>query len=345
MGKIHKVIFIGPAGGGNVPTNGASVKNYFIVKQLTACVGEIITVDTEKWRCNPLLLIKLLFIILFNPNGRYILSLNSMSAYRLLWFMSILPGKRQIFYWIIGGSAVRWIREGKVAQHVYDVVHLFLAEGKSMVDELKLLGFSNAVYVPNFKRINCLPNKNNQGSIIRFVFISRITPQKGCDYILSAVEKLNEKYEGLFEVDFYGEISSEYLTFKDTVSRIPNAHYMGFVDLRNDNYDSISSYDVMLFPTYWHGEGFPGVLIDAFVAGLPVIASDWHLNGEIITNGKTGFLIKVHDEQELYEKMEMCILNPDAIRELSKNCQAEALKYDSNTILTKEFFESIRLIN
>ena len=30
----------------------------------------------------------------------------------------------------------------------------------------------------------------------------------------------------------------------------------------------------MLFPTYWHGEGFPGIVIDAFVAGLLVVATD-----------------------------------------------------------------------
>ena len=30
--KNDKIIFIGPAGGGDVPTNGASVKNYHLIR-------------------------------------------------------------------------------------------------------------------------------------------------------------------------------------------------------------------------------------------------------------------------------------------------------------------------
>jgi glycosyltransferase involved in cell wall biosynthesis len=44
----------------------------------------------------------------------------------------------------------------------------------------------------------------------------------------------------------------------------------------------LPQYDVMLFPTYYAGEAFPGVFVDAFVAGIPVIASDWQDNPELI---------------------------------------------------------------
>ena len=48
----HKFIFIGPMGGGGIPTNGASVKNYYIVKKLRECADNLIVVDTEQWKKN-----------------------------------------------------------------------------------------------------------------------------------------------------------------------------------------------------------------------------------------------------------------------------------------------------
>mgnify|MGYP002239410386 CR=1 FL=1 len=61
-------------------------------------------------------------------------------------------------------------------------------------------------------------------------------------------------------------------------------------------YRTLCRYDIMLFPTYWYGEGFPGIVMDAYIAGLPLIASDWNINTEVITE-KTGIIIPPKDEE------------------------------------------------
>ena len=38
----QKIIFIGPKGGGGIPTNGASIKNYHIVNRLRDYFDELI---------------------------------------------------------------------------------------------------------------------------------------------------------------------------------------------------------------------------------------------------------------------------------------------------------------
>lgn len=48
-------------GGGGIPTNGASVKNYYIVKKLREYVANLKVVDTERWKENPLVLLRLLY--------------------------------------------------------------------------------------------------------------------------------------------------------------------------------------------------------------------------------------------------------------------------------------------
>lgn len=126
----HKVIFIGPAGGGRVPQNGASAKNCHLMNYFHKKNINVVSVDTENWRKNPLVLVKLVFLILLNPNAKYIIATNNMSSYRVLQIMSLFPRKRSVIYWIIGGSIAEWIKEGKVKATPFKIVDVFLAEGK-----------------------------------------------------------------------------------------------------------------------------------------------------------------------------------------------------------------------
>ena len=340
-----KIIFIGPLGGGRMPKNGASIKNFYIVKKIKELTNNLSIIDTERWKQNPLILFRLFLTIIFNRKAKYILSLNNNSAYRLLAIFNYLPFKRCVFYWVIGGSIAEWIQTGKVSRKVYNVVNTFLVEGKSMVDTLSCCGFNNAIYIPNFKKITFIPELPNRQGVFKFIFLSRINPHKGCDYILSVVERLNEKYSDRFIVDFYGEVADEYSSFLPRVESVKNIDYKGFIDLReNVNYNILAQYDAMLFPTFWHGEGFPGILVDAFVGGLPVIASDWHLNSDIITHGRTGFLFPVHDEDSLYTIMENCILFPETIRNMSSDCQLQSNNYDIDFVLTPELFKKIGIV-
>ena len=41
------------------------------------------------------------------------------------------------------------------------------------------------------------------------------------------------------------------------------------------------------------------IVIDAYIAGVPLIASDWNMNTEVITE-KTGVIIPPKDEEALY---------------------------------------------
>lgn len=344
MKKTDKIIFIGPMGGGKIPKNGASIKNYYIVNKLKEWADNIVIVDTELWKKKPSVLVRLLFTILCNPKAKYILSLNSKSAYKVLLILKKLPRKRCIYYWTIGGSVADWIMNKKVCPSIYQIVHLFLVEGNSMVETLKKCGFNNVICVPNFKKIDFIPEKKNHSKKIRFLFLSRITPLKGCDYIFNCAQKLNVNFSKDYEIDFYGEIAFDYLDFKKKIEEISNANYKGFIDLRkSDNYNILSEYDAMLFPTFWSGEGFPGIMIDAFIAGLPVIASNWHLNKDIITNNRTGFLVNAKDERDLYRIMEMCIKNPSIVRSMAKECQEEAMKYDIDNVVTYDLFKTIGL--
>lgn len=343
---MENLIFIGPCGGGKIPTNGASVKNHHLVHRLKELGRPLSIVDTENWRRNPLVLLKLLNKVLLNPRAKYVLSANSKSAYKIIRILNAMPGGRKVYYWVIGGVLANWIKQGRMNPAPYRKLKKIMVEGESMRATMAECGINNAITVPNFKHIDFIPKKkSHQGdNVRRFVFLSRIIPQKGCDYIIEAAGILNEKCEGKFIVDFYGKIEKDYQDiFLSKIERLPNVTYKGFLDLRDtQNYATLSQYDVMLFPTFWIGEGFPGIIIDAFIAGLPVIATDWNLNKDILKEGDSVCFIPPRDGERLAEAMAHYITLPaPRLAEISASCQREAAKYDTDQVLTSSLFARI----
>lgn len=346
MLRQQKVILIGPCGGGDVPKNGASAKNYHLAKYLREKQLRIVNVDTENWKRNPLVLFWLLFHLLFSSHATFILAANSMSSYKVIRLFSMMPRRRHLVYWAIGGCIADWIKEGRVAKEPYSAVSLFVVEGKNMQETLAEVGFRNVIVVPNFKHIDYMPSGDSKAryrTSVRFVFLSRIIPEKGCDTIINAVKILNVTHKNAFIVDFWGPFESSYE--KDFLSRIEsldNVKYKGFLDLsQQKNYDILADYDVMLFPSYWPGEGFPGIIIDAFVAGLPVIATDWSQNADIIENGMTGVILKDNSADALCEAMLSFINDRDRIEKMRDNSRRMACSYDIHNVVSDELIEQI----
>lgn len=341
--KMSNMIFIGPLGGGKVPTNGASVKNYHIVNFLRKHGEQPLIFDTENWKEDPFLLIRLFLTLIFKRKSQYVLSANSTSAFKILKVMNFLK-IRNVIYWVIGGSLADKIQEEIYDPLVYKNIRLIIVEGDNMRRKMLECGIHNVIKVPNFKAISYIPRKTYSFSpVVKFVFLSRIVPQKGCDYIIEAVKKMSDiGYSEYFIVDFYGPIDSDYKnSFQEKISKLKNVTYKGFLDLRKtENYDVLVNYDVMLFPTYWSGEGFPGIVIDALVAGLPIIATDWNMNQEVVVDGKTGFLIPPHDIDSLVTSMKMCIDRKELVKKMSSFCQKQCLLFDTKNVLNDNLYES-----
>lgn len=343
-----KTIFIGPAGGGKTPTNGASVKNFHILNKISSLIESLLVIDTENWKKNPLLIMKLLKTIIWNRKAKYILSLNTKSANKLIRILNKLAPDAQIIYWVIGGSFAKRIKEKEFSLSSYYRISKIIVEGESMCEDLSEYGLTNVDVLPNFKIIKDSFNKKKIPSYpVKFVFLSRIIPQKGCNLIIRAISELNkEGYADRFIIDFYGPIESSYRTiFLNAVQSSPNMDYKGFLDLRNaDNYRTINTYDAMLFPTIWSGEGCPGIVIDAYIAGIPILASDWNLNKDYIKEKKTGLLFKADDSEALKNTILNCILNPVVLGDMYCNIPEALKRFDIDNVLSKENLIRLRII-
>ena len=339
-----KVILIGPCGGGSVPKNGASAKNYHLVQYLREKNVNIQTIDTENWRKNLLVLVKLAFKILFNPKAKFIVATDNRSGYRVIKLFDLLPLGYNVSYWVIGGSIASCIKQGDFSIKPYKNLDSILVESEKMITQFQELGVENVVCVPNFKNIDYIPpHKTIIGTPIQFVFLSRIIPLKGCRVIIEAAKRLNIDYEDKYSISFFGPFEESYeQEFTTSTQELANVNYCGFLDFsKKESYDKLASFDVMLFPTFWPGEGFPGIIIDAFISGLPVLATDWSINSELIKENETGWLIEPESVDSLYNAMSNIIEKPSEIVRMKGICSSRAMRYDTASVISNELLNQI----
>lgn len=342
----NKVILIGAINEGNVPTCGETMKNQLFIKRFKELFDKVITVDTLNWKKRPWILVRLFFVLLLNRGAKVIISASGAASY-LISILYYIPLKKDVYFWVVGGDLHLSIQKGNYNLKALSSLQRILVQGQCMVKELEKLGLMNALHVPNSKPITFTPNiEADNDDKIRFVFLSRVHPHKGIREIYEAAKILNNKgYSNGYTIDLYGKIEPSFTDeFNGYISKIENMNYLGFLNLtNNDGYKTLSSYDVMLFPTYWGGEGFPGIVIDANMSGLPIIASDWNMNKEVILDGKTGFLIPTHDAQALATQMEKFIIKEVDLYAMKHNCVDYIQKYDFRSVLSEELMYEIHL--
>lgn len=347
----NKLVFIGPMNLGKIPTAGDSVKNQLFLDRFVQVFDKVYTIDTADWKKNPFVLLKLVVTILFHPEAKIIISANPGSADRLIRIIKKMGFHNDFFYWVVGGSFHSMIKEGKFNAKNYAFLKGIFVQGQSMVESLRDSGLHNAVYVPNSKIITHYGKKGlKKDGKIHFVFLSRVEEYKGCTDIINAVDNLNHSgYSGKFDVVFYGRESEDakyVIKFSEMVAAREDVEYRGLLNLRDtSNYDELAKFDVMLFPTYWHGEGFPGIVIDAYISSLPIIASDWNLNKDVIENGRTGWIIPSHDVNALAEKMKYVIDNLEEVQRMATICRERAGEYDSRIVLSEENLKKLGVLS
>lgn len=337
----------------HTPVVGETMKNQYVISELrNYCKVKVL--DFYNKKAHPWIYLQAAIAFLVNPQSTIIFSTSAKNVYAMLKLMKGLGVKRHIIHWVVGGAFPQLVKEGKFKADVFNYVDLNLVQCRDMIDQLKEVGINNGKYVSNFKKIDYYPDfeqalKQREGEkIVRFVFLSRVHPAKGCDYIIEAVKLLNAKgYKERFIVDFYGKFEKSYQEgFLKNIEPLDNISYKGMLNLKEaKGYDILSTYHAMLFPTYHPSEGFAGVFIDAFIAGLPVLASDWAYNSECIENGRTGVIFPAHDVAALEKAMADCLENKTDLVAMAKNARAEAAKYEARNVLNEEYVKKIGLID
>lgn len=351
--RQSEVIIIGWIDIGKPADNGETMKNQLMIQRLEELGIKCRQMDFKNWKHHPWIFLKLAWNLLAHRDNAIIFSTSAKNIYFMMKMMYKLKWKQHTIHWVIGGSFGMHVQNGTYAPNIIGYMDWTIVESPVMVEQLEALGVKGVMQLPNFKPINYYPDIQPRTQSlaqrpIRFVFLSRIATEKGCDYIMECAKQLNEMgYQEKYSIDFYGSIGKTYeKTFMGKIQHLDNVHYRGFLNLREPSgYDRLAEYDMMLFPTYWKSEGFAGVFIDAFISGVPLLASEWAHNREFLKENETALFVPVHNIPALRKKMKECIEGKYDLREMALCCQKEAINYDINHVITRDLVKKIGLIS
>ena len=99
------------------------------------------------------------------------------------------------------------------------------------------------------------------------------------------------------------------------------------------------NYDVIVLPTFYRDEGYPGIVLEAYAMGKPVIATRWRDIPEIIEHGVTGKLIPHCDPEALLDAI--LELDESSFQHLATGAAARFTESFHSINQTRVFLETI----
>jgi glycosyltransferase involved in cell wall biosynthesis len=166
------------------------------------------------------------------------------------------------------------------------------------------------VVLPNAAPKPLLPSRTAPNRRpVRFLFVGRDEARKGLPLLLRAIAAV-----GCADLDVVGV---------SKVSRSARVRYHGSVKDRAVIDQFYAEADYLVAPSY--AEGMPTVILEAFAAGIPVIATDVGANSDMVQTGNTGFLVPRNDQRALILALKAAMTLDDAsYAALSRACTAAA---------------------
>lgn len=337
-----KLIVIGNFGenGGNC---GQTIKTNVIHRLLKNEYKEdILKFNTNKLS-NPFQVLNLINMIF--RGDRFII----LPAQRMLTILAFLFYflNKKADYIVIGGWLPEFLDGSNyiTKKVVRDNFRLFV-ETNNMKEKLDARGYLSRV-LPNFKDfvkfdLNFITKSRSYDfECVKFAFVSRVIKEKGVLDAIHSIDKVATNHPSKnFELDIYGGVPEKFeKDFKLALNGIKSenllVNYRGFVEPSNIQ-NTLILYTFFIFPTYYSGEGFPGCIIDSLSAGLPIIASDWRYNNELVKNGVNGYLHEARNLNSLINTLELVIgLSTKDYEVLIHNCLTESINYHEDVIKLK----------
>ena len=159
---------------------------------------------------------------------------------------------------------------------------------------------------------------NDDDRTLHLLYLGRIEPNKGIDYILSAAEKLRK--DGVdFKLHFAGkdQCKDYYVPlFQERLKE--NFVYEGIVTGAKKT-ELLKRCQVFLLPSFY--EGLPMSLLEGMSFGEVPVVTDVGSMGEVVSDGVNGLIVRVKDSDSIADAIAKMCADRNLLRELSNRAQ------------------------
>ncbi|MEI6851039.1 MAG: glycosyltransferase, partial [Candidatus Saccharibacteria bacterium] len=164
-----------------------------------------------------------------------------------------------------------------------------------------------------------------------YIFAGRLVIDKGIKEIIEAFNKLS-KLEKNIQLQLVGD-GPDKDRFKKLAATNKDIYFLGY---KTDPYKYMANADVFVYASYH--EAFGVSLVEAAMLKLPIIATEVGGIPEIITDHKTGLLVKPKDSESLYKAMKELYDDRNLAKSLSISARKQfEEKFDFDIIVKNQY--------
>jgi colanic acid/amylovoran biosynthesis glycosyltransferase len=158
------------------------------------------------------------------------------------------------------------------------------------------------------------PSTNKKDRKIRVLTIARLVEKKGIEYGIRAVAKILETFDCVdYEIAGEGPLKDGLQSLIEQLRWENKIRLIGW-KTQAEIADLLTASDILLAPsvTAENGdeEGIPGVIMEAFAKGLPVVSTSHAGIPEVVRDGASGFLVPQKDVDAIAERLLRLVDDP-----------------------------------
>jgi colanic acid/amylovoran biosynthesis glycosyltransferase len=164
------------------------------------------------------------------------------------------------------------------------------------------------------KKFNVIARESNKFGKTTILTIARLVEKKGLEYGIEAIAKIVKKYPDVeYKIAGDGPLRDK---LRLLIAKLNVGDKIELLGWRSQDQIAqlLKKSDVLLAPSLTSSkgdqEGIPGVIMEAFATGLPVVSTDHAGIPELVQHGASGFLVAEKNVDALVEKLAILIQEP-----------------------------------
>ena len=192
---------------------------------------------------------------------------------------------------------------------------------------------ANFHWLPNTRDLDP-PAASTRSRARQLIFLSRLHREKGLSEALDACRSLPEDCH----LRVFGPVMPD--TDLSLFDGHPRATYGGELAPREVPM-VLGAHDLLLFPSYRGGEGYPGVILEAFQCGVPVVAARHRGVVELVRHEENGLLVEPRSSADLGQAIARLLDDPGLYRRLCDGARRQGERFRS-TVWYDQLVQDLR---
>ncbi len=189
-------------------------------------------------------------------------------------------------------------------------------------------GVDTDVFTPNYPVSTLKPEET-----FRFLFVGRLSEQKGLGYLFRALSNLEDK-NWCLDIYGYGLLEEELKQLTRTLSIESNVLFHG---VSSDMATVYQNADLLVLPSLY--EGMPNVVLEAMASGLPVIATDIGGSRELMDEWAREWLVSAGSVSALTTVLTKALREKEHLKMLGQKARQVAVSQYDYRQLTQQYID------